>query len=87
MRAKLFTALVATALIGASTAASAQSTARPVAPEPSTEALDTGDGSALGSEEALGVVFGLLVIGHPDLEAWQQRRSGRSADRADQPLI
>lgn len=62
MRGKLFSALVATALIGASTAAAAQSTARPVAPEPSTESLDTSDGSALGSEEALGVAFGLLVI-------------------------
>jgi hypothetical protein len=62
MRGKLFSALVATALLGASTAAAAQSTARPVAPEPSTERLDTTDGSALDSAETLGVVFGLLVV-------------------------
>jgi hypothetical protein len=62
MRGKLFSALVATALIGASTAAAAQSTARPVAPEPSTEALDTSDGSALNSAETIGIVFGLLAI-------------------------
>jgi hypothetical protein len=62
MRGKLFSALVATALIGASTAAAAQSTARPVAPEPSTEQLSGEDGSALDSAETIGIVFGLLVV-------------------------
>jgi hypothetical protein len=62
MRGKLFSALIATALLGASTAAAAQSTANPVAPEPSTERLDSTDGSALGNAEVIGTVFGLLVI-------------------------
>ncbi len=62
MRGKLFSALVATALLGASTMAAAQSTARPVAPEPSTEQLDTSDGSALDSAETIGIAFGLLLI-------------------------
>ncbi len=62
MRSKLFSALVATALLGASTAAAAQSTARPVAPEPSTERLDTADGSALDSAETIGIIFGLIAF-------------------------
>jgi hypothetical protein len=62
MRGKLFSALVATALLGASTAAAAQSMAPPVAPEPSLERLDGDDGSAISSGQTIGALFALLAI-------------------------
>ena len=56
MRMKLLSALAAVALLGTSTAAAAQATA----PEPATEQVT--DGSALGSDETLGAIFGLVTI-------------------------
>ena len=63
MPSKKLSALIAMALLGASTAGVAQTASRPiVAPEPATERLSTEDGSALGGAEAVGVAFGLLAI-------------------------
>jgi hypothetical protein len=52
--------LAAIALLGASTAAAAQTVRPAVAPEPAAERVD--EGSALDSDEKLGVIFGLVTI-------------------------
>ena len=60
MPGKRLSALVALALMGASTAGAAQSVARPAnAPEP---AIENVEGSALNSAQTLGILFGLAVI-------------------------
>ena len=60
MPGKRLSALVALALMGASTAGAAQSVAKPAtAPEP---AIENVEGSALNSEQTLGILFGLIVI-------------------------
>jgi hypothetical protein len=59
MPGKTLSALVAVALLGASTAAAAQTTPAP-APQPAMETIE--EGSALNSAETLGIVFGLIVL-------------------------
>ena len=63
MPGKRLSALVALALMGASTAGAAQSVAAPArAPEPAMETLSSEDGSALSSAETIGALFGLIVL-------------------------
>lgn len=57
MRSKILSAMAAVALISGPTAVLAQT-----APEPATERLSEADGSALGSDETLGAIFGLVTI-------------------------
>src|SRR5688500_10436244 len=58
---KTLSILAAVALLGASTAGAAAQSVRPAsAPEPAAETVT--EGSALDSEETLGVIFGLVTI-------------------------
>jgi hypothetical protein len=61
MPGKKLSALIAVALLSASTAGVAQSSPAP-APEPTTERLSTEDGSALSQAQTVGGLFALLAI-------------------------
>jgi hypothetical protein len=55
--------LAAIALMGASAAGAAQQPVRPaVAPEPAAETVSMAGTSALGGDEKLGVIFGLVTL-------------------------
>lgn len=57
MRRRILSALAAIALVGGSTAVSAQA-----APEPATESVSGAEGSALSSDQTIGAIFGLAVL-------------------------
>lgn len=63
MRSRILSALAAIALIGGSTAVSAQAAqGAQAAPEPATESVSGAEGSALGSDQMIGAIFGLAVL-------------------------